>query len=82
MTAAQDWLAEAARALDVPDDAVPDDVRTALLDLTRQVAHGVERKAGPLTCYLIGVAVGRGADPRAAAALLAGLAPDPEEDAR
>ena len=32
----------------------------AVLDLTRDVAHGVARPAAPLTAYLVGVAVGRG----------------------
>ncbi|HEV2371177.1 MAG TPA: DUF6457 domain-containing protein [Streptosporangiaceae bacterium] len=31
-----------------------------VLDLARDVAHGVERPAAPLTAYLLGVAVGRG----------------------
>jgi hypothetical protein len=33
---------------------------TAVLDLTRDVAHGVARPAAPLTAYLLGVAVGQG----------------------
>jgi hypothetical protein len=37
---------------DAPDTAV-------LLDLTREVAHRVTRTAGPLTCYLVGVAAAR-----------------------
>jgi hypothetical protein len=32
----------------------------AVLDLARDVAHGVARPAAPLTAYLVGVAVGRG----------------------
>lgn len=32
----------------------------ALLDLVRSVAHGVQRPAGPLAAYLMGVAVGSG----------------------
>ena len=32
----------------------------AMLDLVRSVAHGVQRPAGPLAAYLIGVAVGSG----------------------
>jgi Domain of unknown function (DUF6457) len=32
----------------------------AVLDLARDVAHGVARPAAPLTAYLLGVAVGRG----------------------
>jgi hypothetical protein len=31
-----------------------------VLDLARDVAHGVLRPAAPLTAYLVGVAVGRG----------------------
>lgn len=34
------------------------DVRL-LLDLSRQVAHAVERPAAPLTTYLLGLAAGR-----------------------
>lgn len=32
----------------------------AVLDLARDVAHGVDRPAAPLTAYLVGMAVGRG----------------------
>ncbi len=42
--------------------------RTRLLDLTRDVAHGVARPAAPLTAYLVGLAAGRSADPQAATA--------------
>jgi hypothetical protein len=38
------------------------DNEEALLDTARVVAHSVERKATPLTTFLIGVAAGRGAD--------------------
>jgi Domain of unknown function (DUF6457) len=31
-----------------------------VLDLARDVAHGVDRPAAPLTAYLLGVAVGQG----------------------
>jgi hypothetical protein len=31
-----------------------------ILDLARDVAHGVARPAAPLTAYLLGVAVGQG----------------------
>jgi Domain of unknown function (DUF6457) len=31
-----------------------------ILDMTRDVAHNVDRPAAPVTAYLIGVAVGRG----------------------
>lgn len=37
--------------------------RTAILDMTKEVAHGVARPAAPLTAYLLGLAVGAGGDP-------------------
>lgn len=37
--------------------------RDLVLDLARDVAHGVARPAAPLTAYLVGLAVGAGADP-------------------
>lgn len=48
--------------------------RTLLLDLARDAAHGVARPAAPLTTYLLGLAVGRGADPVEAAGRLSALA--------
>ncbi|WP_017579496.1 DUF6457 domain-containing protein [Nocardiopsis valliformis] len=45
-----------------------------ILDLARDAAHSVARPAAPLTTYLLGVAVGQGADPQAAAAALSRLA--------
>ena len=50
------WVAELETALGVPG---PTDVR-GVLDLVRQVAHRLERPAGPLAAYLAGVAVGSG----------------------
>lgn len=46
------WLDHLARALGVDADVPVQD----LLDLTRDIAHGVERKAAPLSTFLIGVA--------------------------
>ena len=51
-----EWTAALAAALGVEDD-VP---ITALLDVTREVAHGVTRPAGPISTYLIGRAVAQG----------------------
>jgi hypothetical protein len=59
----------------------------AVPDLARDVAHGVQRPAAPLTTYLLGVsflgvAVGRGTDLHTAAAAVRGLAgswPGPDE---
>jgi Domain of unknown function (DUF6457) len=45
-----------------------------VLDLARDVAHGVERPAAPLTAYLLGVAAGQGQPVADAAARLTELA--------
>jgi hypothetical protein len=65
-----DWLAKAAAALGVTD---PVDV-TLVLDLAREVAHGVTRPAAPVTSYLLGLAVARGLDPVEAAERITALA--------
>jgi hypothetical protein len=66
------WLVQAAEALGVeaPDDVV----RNAVLDLARDVAHNVARPGAPLTAFLLGVAVGRGADVQATSEELSRLA--------
>jgi len=46
----------------------------AVLALARDVAHQVARPAAPLTAYLLGIAVGRGEGPAAAAERLRALA--------
>ena len=74
MSTLENWLAEAASALNLPADTLNPDLRTELLDATRDVAHHVTRIAGPLSTYLIGVAVGHGADANAAVAQMRGLA--------
>src|SRR5688572_11992570 len=55
VTVPEGWLDVVARGLgiDVSPDPGP------LLDAARDVAHNVERKATPLTTFLIGVAVGQ-----------------------
>ena len=80
MSTLDDWVAQAATTLDLPADSIPTGLRDELLDLTRDVAHGVARIAGPLTCYLVGVAVGRGADPSEALAKLTAIVPSPAPD--
>lgn len=45
-----------------------------VLDLARDVAHNVLRPGAPVSAYLLGLAVGRGADPADAAARLTALA--------
>lgn len=52
----QMWMTRVATLLDVD----PHEVLTSeLLDLTRDVAHGVERKSAPLTTFLLGYAAGK-----------------------
>lgn len=67
MTTLDDWTVSACRALGLEPAEVD---RTLVLDLARDVAHQVARPAAPVTAYLLGVAVGRGADPQRAAATL------------
>jgi len=56
-----DWLRSAAAALEcTPADAavLGEDAATVLLDVTRDVAHGVARPAGPLSTFVLGLALG------------------------
>lgn len=53
----QAWLDVVGAVLGVDAAEVPVD---DLLDLTRDVAHNVERKLAPLTTFMLGVAVGQG----------------------
>ena len=69
MTAMDEWTAAACRELGLEDDP---QVRLVLA-LAKDVAHGVLRPAAPVTAYLLGLAVGRGADPEAATARLQAL---------
>lgn len=70
-----EWAVVAGRALGLdPGDATGR--KDAVLDLARVVAHQVTRPAAPVTAYLLGLAVGRGADPEVAAATLTALARD------
>ena len=70
------WLGEVAGALDVTlDDVLPEAIQSELLTLTGDIAHNVVRLAVPLSSYLIGVAVGRGASPEEAIRIVTGLLP-------
>lgn len=51
------WVTALAESLGLPADRHPVGL---LLDLTRDAAHGVVRPAGPLTTYLVGLAVAQG----------------------
>jgi hypothetical protein len=55
------WLAELAAELGTADLPVSSDTVRTLLDLARDSAHQVTRVSAPLTTFLVGVAVGRGA---------------------
>ena len=55
------WLTRLAAELGADDVPLDEAAVRDLLDLTREAAHTVERVAGPLTTFLVGVAVGRGA---------------------
>ena len=71
MNRLDDWVAAACAELALDPAEVDTKV---VLDVARDVAHGVLRPAAPITAYLLGLAVGRGADPRQAAALVGALA--------
>ena len=72
MSAITDWTTAACAELGI--DQPPDGHQQLVLDLARDVAHGVLRPAAPVTAYLLGLAVGQGADPATAAARLSALA--------
>jgi hypothetical protein len=65
------WLEAAGHELGLSAADVP---TKAVLDVARDVAHGVVRPAAPLSAYLMGLAVGRGADPADVADRLSELA--------
>ena len=73
MSTLEDWTATVVAELGVADLVEPG-TRDLVLDLARDVAHGVARPAAPLTAYLLGLAVGRGGDPAALAARIGALA--------
>jgi len=52
------WVQELQAELGIDDEIDVD----AILDLARVAAHGVQRPAAPLTAYMLGLAVARGAD--------------------
>jgi Domain of unknown function (DUF6457) len=73
-----DWVAQVSAELGVGTVDV-----TAVLDLARDVAHGVARPAAPLTCLLVGLAARDATDLPAVIEkvhrLLPDVAPDPAE---
>jgi hypothetical protein len=65
-----DWIAAVQKelGLDVSFDT------DAILDAARDAAHTIERKAAPVTTYLMGVAAAHGANPQEIAAKIEKLA--------
>jgi Domain of unknown function (DUF6457) len=71
------WLTDVGTALGIaPEEVLPAALREEMLGLTGEIAHRVVRLAVPLTSYLVGVAVGRGASPEEALRVVSGLLPD------
>jgi hypothetical protein len=71
MAVLEEWIEAVCLELEL-DRAQVD--RDLVLDLARDVAQGVARPAAPVTAYLLGLAVGRGADARETAARVSELA--------
>jgi len=71
VNALDEWIAAAAAEVGLEPADVPSGL---VLDVARDVAHQVLRPGAPVTAYLLGLAVGRGADPSEAAARLSALA--------
>ena len=63
MSTMSSWVDRVVAELGLVD---PPDVNL-VLEVAADAAHGVTRPAVPVTTYLLGVAVGRGADPTEAA---------------
>jgi hypothetical protein len=68
-----DWTGKAGARLNVDAGQADTD---EILELARDVQRAAGRSAAVVAVYLLGVAVGRGADPREAAAQLADLTGD------
>jgi hypothetical protein len=72
MNALDEWTTAACEALGLDVDASAQ--QALVLEVAREVARGVLRPAAPVAAYLLGLAVGRGADPARAAAAIQALA--------
>ena len=71
MNVLNEWTTLACQELGIDPARVDRDL---ILDLTKEVAHGVARPAAPLTAYLLGLAEGAGTAPEDAVARLTALA--------
>jgi hypothetical protein len=74
VTELSSWLNTVSSELGIADVELDNNDIHILLDLARDSAHEVERLAAPLTSYLVGVAVGRGASLGSVAAKITALA--------
>jgi hypothetical protein len=59
----QTWIETVTAELGITDLEVSESLMKEILAVARDAAHNVERPAAPLSTYLMGVAVARGADP-------------------
>lgn len=81
-----EWVSAVCALLGLTDElnTFPAVDTSALLEVSRDVAHRVSRPATPVTTYLMGLAVGGGSDPAAVTAAVKALAlgwvPDPTDD--
>lgn len=71
MNTLREWVDLVCQELNLADAVSPAAMQSRVLDLSRDVAHGVARPAAPLTAYLLGLAAGRSSDPEATAEQLA-----------
>lgn len=62
-----EWIDAVITELRLEDAVEREGVTDLTLDLARDVAHAVERRAAPVTTFLLGVAAGRAEDPKTAA---------------
>jgi hypothetical protein len=67
------WLTTLTTELQISDFMLDEEAVHIVLDLARDSAHEVERVAAPLTTFLVGIAVGRGAALGSAAATATAL---------
>ena len=75
MSELDDWLSAACAELGIdPVEAAAPSTWAVVLDVARDVAHGVARPAAPLTTFLLGRAVGAGIPLDEAAARISQLA--------
>lgn len=61
-----EWITAVSRELGLEIALHDRDTVDVVLDLTSEVAHGVNRPSAPVTAFLIGVAAGRADDPKVA----------------